>query len=137
MELERRRDFFMRLQVGGSSLRRWCFYWVPTGCFVRFVRRLCMHSRSLQLRFSVCAALLIAGTVLLHALGHGEPVLRRQQLANFPINIGARSSFDVPITDRILKAVGVDDYLNRQYASAGVSPISLYVGYYKSQRTGD
>ena len=96
-----------------------------------------MHSRSLQLRFSVCAALLIAGTVLLHALGHGEPVLRRQQLANFPINIGARSSFDVPITDRILKAVGVDDYLNRQYASAGVSPISLYVGYYKSQRTGD
>ena len=96
-----------------------------------------MVNRWQNLRFSICAALLVVGTVLLHALGHGEPKLQRQLLAQFPSSIGYRTSSDVPITDRILKAVGVDDYLNRTYLEAGEVPISLYVGYYKSQRTGD
>lgn len=36
----------------------------------------------------------------------------------------------------VLAALGVDDYINRVYVASDV-PVSLYVGYYESQQTGD
>jgi EpsI family protein len=39
--------------------------------------------------------------------------------------------------DKILKILGVDDYLNRAYFRPDRSAAGLYVGYYKSQRQGD
>ena len=38
---------------------------------------------------------------------------------------------------RIVKALGVDDYLNRVYVDRSGVPVELYVGYYESQQTGD
>jgi len=37
----------------------------------------------------------------------------------------------------ILAALGVDQYLNRTYVAPGEPFVSLYVGYYQSQRAGD
>ena len=37
----------------------------------------------------------------------------------------------------ILAVLGVDQYLNRTYFTAGEPFVSLYVGYYQSQRAGD
>jgi len=43
----------------------------------------------------------------------------------------------VPRVLRVLGVLGVDDYVNRIYEQAGGPAVSLYVGYYGSQRQGD
>lgn len=42
-----------------------------------------------------------------------------------------------PFTAEIRAALGVDAYVDRIYESPGSGPVSLFVGYYASQRTGD
>jgi hypothetical protein len=39
--------------------------------------------------------------------------------------------------DDVIAKLGVDDYVNRRYVAGNALPISLYVGYYASQRQGD
>lgn len=89
-----------------------------------------------NLRFWVAFGLLISAAVLLHAVSHGEPPLDGNPLADFPVTLGDWQSHDIPIDTEIIKAVGVDDYLSRIYNAPGQAPILLYVGYYKTQRTG-
>ena len=45
---------------------------------------------------------------------------------------------DLPLTDKDLDLLKLSDYVSRAYASgiAGEGPVLLYVGYYRSQRTG-
>jgi EpsI family protein len=42
-----------------------------------------------------------------------------------------------PIDPKVLAVSGVDDYLSRTYISSDQSEVSLYIGYYQSQRAGD
>ncbi len=44
---------------------------------------------------------------------------------------------DDPLEARIVSALGVSDYAHRAYMRSGGQPVDLYVGYYKSQRTGE
>jgi EpsI family protein len=44
---------------------------------------------------------------------------------------------EVPLDADILKVAAVDDYLNRVYQAPDGKTLGLYVGYYKSQQTGD
>src|SRR5438067_7035958 len=64
-----------------------------------------------------------------------EPAFEREPLARFPSTIGAWQGRDFEIDDRIVGVLGVDDYLNRSYSSANAS-LSLYVGFYQTQRQG-
>ena len=61
----------------------------------------------------------------------------RERLAGLPKELaGWKSVADVPLDPKILQVVGTDDYVNRAYAD-GARQLSLYVGYYASQRQGD
>ncbi|HEX8817040.1 MAG TPA: EpsI family protein [Terriglobales bacterium] len=82
-------------------------------------------------------ALLAGATVGLRLVSHGEPVHPVNPLATFPLDFGTWSGRDIPIDRDVLKVAAVDDYLNRVYQSTGDAPVSLYVGYYMSQQTGD
>jgi EpsI family protein len=88
-------------------------------------------------RVVVTAGLLLASTVILHGLSHGERVPSHRPLAQFPLEVGGWQGQDEPFPERIVKAVGVSDYLNRLYADDRGATVELYVGYYESQRTGD
>lgn len=90
-----------------------------------------------NLRFWMIVVFLTAATLGLHLLSHGEPVAPPQPLRNFPITFGAWVGRDIPIDPDILRVAAVDDYLNRQYRAPDGSAVGLYVGYYKSQQTGD
>jgi EpsI family protein len=81
------------------------------------------------------AAVLLAATASLHLLSHGESVPLAKSLASVPVVLGDWRAFDVPLEPRIVKALGVDDYLSRLYQD-GTGELGLYIGYYKSQRTG-
>ena len=69
---------------------------------------------------------------------HPEIVPLREPLSNVPTALGPWTGVDNPeLAKPILDVLGVDDYLMRTYAAAGQPPVSLYVGYYHSQRQGD
>jgi EpsI family protein len=51
--------------------------------------------------------------------------------------LGNWQGVDSPIVQQIVKAVSVDDYLNRVYENRSGAPVAFYVGYYESQQTGD
>ena len=88
-------------------------------------------------RFFVTAGTLLAGIALLHGVSHGEPVPLRQPLGRLPLAMDGWLGQDAPLEARIVSGLGVSDYVNRSYLSADGQPVGLYVGYYKSQRTGE
>jgi EpsI family protein len=74
-------------------------------------------------------------------MAHGsrtEPVPMRQSLSNLPMQLGPWHGQPYPDMDaRILAVLGVTDYINRAYRRADGPFVSLYVGYYQSQRQGE
>lgn len=88
-------------------------------------------------RSIVAAALIVATGVYARGATGPENVPARSPLAEIPRTLGAWQGYDAAITDDVLGQLGVDDYISRNYVSAGGMPISIYVGYYASQRQGD
>jgi EpsI family protein len=80
--------------------------------------------------------LMTAGYLTLAA--RAEPVPTREPLTNCPTAVDRWRSVSAPPFDAATLAVlGVDEYINRFYETAGGRRVNLYVGYYGSQRTGD
>ncbi len=62
----------------------------------------------------------------------------KQPLESCPLLISNWVGQKAPDFDeRSLAVLGVDEYINRMYTDASQKPLSLYVGYYASQRQGD
>lgn len=96
-----------------------------------------MRSRAMTIRFIVVAVVLLGGTVILHAMSHGEPIVAREPLKDLSYHLGNWSGKEDPLEQRIVQAVNVTDYTNREYLNGTAPPVELYIGYYASQRTGD
>jgi EpsI family protein len=89
-------------------------------------------------RAFIAAGLLIAGAFYLNSASRLEPVPIRQSLSGLPAQIGNWSEErSTDFDNSTLKVLGVDDYINRQYYDSVNATISLYIGYYRSQRQGD
>jgi EpsI family protein len=94
------------------------------------------------------ASLILVGTIgLMETLSHGERIPSKKSFSNFPTLLAGRwESQEIPIEDKILKKLQVSDYLMRAYgpispasesqSGPALVPVSLYIGYYESQRTG-
>jgi EpsI family protein len=94
--------------------------------------------RTGQKRFWVVVALILAGGALVNFWElSGEARIERRALREFPAELGgwrqlrADAKFDAA-TEAVLRA---DDYVLRDYGRDGAL-VSLYVGYYATQRTG-
>jgi EpsI family protein len=62
----------------------------------------------------------------------------RASFDRFPMELQAWRGQPLPaMDDKILKILGVDDYMNRVYYRDDRAAAGLYVGYYQSQRQGD
>lgn len=86
-------------------------------------------------RVAIAIAVLAAGTLLLRAANPSERVPLRRPLKEFPIVLGQWQGVDFPFEGRLVRAAGVDDYLNRRYTDRTGHSLELYIGYYQSQRT--
>ena len=88
---------------------------------------------------STIAALLIVGAGLYASdAASPERTPSRAPLADTPREVGPwRGDEAPPLADDVLAQLGVDDYINRRYSASAALPISVYVGYYASQRQGD
>lgn len=89
-------------------------------------------------RLLVLAVLLAGTAAYLSAAARPEHPPARHELAGFPLTIDEWSGQRAPDLDAdTLRLLGVDDYLTRIYSLAGEPVLSVYVGYYESQRRGD
>ena len=87
--------------------------------------------------FWVGVALLLAMTVLLQHVSHGELIPLKRGFAEFPLQVGDRwRGQELGMEKPILDVLKVDDYMMRLYQDPRGEPVWLYVGYYKTQRTG-
>lgn len=93
---------------------------------------------AISTRVLLVASLLLGAAGVLASALRVEPAVLRQPLAVCPVVFdgwsgAALGDFD----ERTLAALGVDEYLHRAYQGVDGRPVSLYVGYYASQRQGD
>ncbi len=94
------------------------------------------------------ASLILIGTLgLVRSLSHGESIPAKKPFSEFPMTIAGRwEGQEVGLQEKVLEVLKVSDYLMRVYQPTNHSgvinsdlprvPVSLYVGYYASQRTG-
>jgi EpsI family protein len=100
--------------------------------------------------WTVVILLLVTAFVLL-SRGDADRVPRSEPLNHMPESFGAWTAQDFPLDDATLDVLGKGDFLNRIYTSQPTSslgqsslvsrpaaepPISLFIGYFATQRTG-
>lgn len=61
----------------------------------------------------------------------------RKPLAQIPLELGEWKGVSSAMDEEIVQAVGVEDYLMREYRNRFGRSISIYVGYYEQQKEGD
>jgi EpsI family protein len=93
-------------------------------------------------RFWIIIVLLTATIFVLQSRGDVDQVPHSEALSEMPQTFGPWTAHDIPLTDDTLAVLGKGDFLNRVYmadphvGSAPIPPISLFIGYFASQRTG-
>jgi EpsI family protein len=88
-------------------------------------------------RAAIVVTLIVAAQFYVASADRESPAPRKQ-LALLPLRLATWDGRDArPFDDDVITALGVDEYINRQYVGSSGIPIALYVGYYASQRQGD
>ena len=88
-------------------------------------------------RLLVLAACFCAASGYLSVTLRSEPALQRESFERFPDRLGEWSAIPTePFSRNIIATLGVDEHVNRFYAS-GTRLAHLYIGYYGTQREGD
>lgn len=83
------------------------------------------------------ASVLVLVTLFLSQASTSERTPLRQPLESLPLDIsGWRGQAARDLDPEILAVLGVDEYVNRVYGRS-TGAVSLYIGYYASQRQGD
>lgn len=86
--------------------------------------------------WSTLAILVLAIFYLMH-VSHGEEIPLKKSFQEFPLEVGAWKGKEGGLDDRTVAILGVEDYMMRTYRNKRGYALSLYVGYYESQRKGD
>jgi EpsI family protein len=97
--------------------------------------------------FAIAIMCLLATMGLMNSLSHGEMIVAKKPFLQFPLRIAGRwVGEELGLEKEVLDKLRVSDYMMRMYLPLeslqgeniqdGATPVSLYVGYYQSQRTG-
>ncbi|MEC4672955.1 MAG: EpsI family protein [Nitrospirota bacterium] len=97
--------------------------------------------------YLVALAILIGTIGFIESMSHGDIILQKESFSGFPLTLANRwQGKELGMDQDVLDILKVSDYMMRYYQPISVSadthnqpllsPISLYVGYYESQRTG-
>jgi EpsI family protein len=89
-------------------------------------------------RLAVLFVLFLTTAVYARHAMRPEERLPRKPLHELSYSVGRWTGREAPrFSDEVLAVLGADDVLNRSYSASREAEISLYVGYYRSQREGD
>ena len=90
-------------------------------------------------RFGLLLMVLFAGGILVNTWAYlGEAHVERQELKNFPIQVGAwkQEGVDQRFDAQTMSVLRASDYLLRDYRLGNGQMANLYIGYYATQRDG-
>jgi EpsI family protein len=88
-------------------------------------------------RYVLTISILIAAIIVSNLPSSQEPVLNRKSLKEFPSEIGNWLSLrDQRIDNSTMAVLQVDDYIMRTYSNGKGEAISLYIGYFNTQKEG-
>ena len=87
-------------------------------------------------RYWLMILILCTAGIGLHLISHGEAVPLEKPLDTLPMILGDWHGQNLSLEPRIVEAAAVDDYLYRVYQRHSSAAVAVYVGYYRSQRTG-
>ena len=92
-----------------------------------------------SIRFLLVALLLAATAILLQARSRNEVYPERESLASLPLQFAGWNGEEIAIDQDTRDILGAGEFLLRDYANATdpQPPISLFIAYFLSQRTGD
>ena len=89
-------------------------------------------------RLAILFVLFLTTAVYARHAMRPEEQLTRKPLSDFSNSLGRWSGREAPkVSADVLGALGADDLLNRYYIAPREPAVSLFVGYYRSQREGD
>jgi EpsI family protein len=95
------------------------------------------HRAPLNRRMLVTCGCLMITAAALGTLTRSEATAPRKPLSTLPLSVGQWQGVEGPALDEKTRAVlAVDEYISRRYKAPGQPWVSLYVGYYRSQRQG-
>ncbi len=96
-----------------------------------------------SLRFWAVSLLLCATAILLQVRGDVDRVPPSRPLSEMPLQIDGRYATEVPLDSEVLQVLGKGVFLDRLYNApressvpGAVAPVSLFIGYFPTQRTG-
>ncbi len=84
----------------------------------------------------IASALMILTMLAVNYLGHSEDIQPNKPFSSFPRQIGEWKGIEDRFDQQIDAILGVDDYFLGNFYSTRGEMISLYVGFYQSQRKG-
>jgi EpsI family protein len=92
----------------------------------------------MRVRILIVLGCLVATAGLVARADRHEQPPARASFAVFPMQIGEwRGTQLPPFTESVLKILGLEDYLTRNYTGVSGPSVNVYVGYWSSQRQGD
>jgi len=92
----------------------------------------------MRIRVAILMVCLIAAAAVVARADRYEEIPPRTTFDLFPMKIASWSGVqEAPFSARVLEVLGVDDYVTRAYYTPDRAGVGLYIGYWKSQRTGD
>jgi EpsI family protein len=90
-------------------------------------------------RFGLLLVVLVVGGLLVNTWAYlGEAHVERQELKNFPMQVGAwkQEGVDQRFDAQTMSVLRASDYLLRNYRLGNGLVANLYIGYYATQRDG-
>jgi len=92
----------------------------------------------MRTRVAIVLVCLVTAAVVVARADRYEEIPPRTTFDLFPMKIGDwTGKQEAPFTARVLEVLGLDDYVTRAYFNPDRTGVGLYIGYWKSQRTGD
>src|SRR5215472_13289988 len=81
-------------------------------------------------------ALLIVAIATVYSRSNQQEVWPKQPLERFPMTFAGWHGVSVPLEPKVVRALGVNDYLSRVYQGNDSESVDLYIAYYATQSTG-
>jgi EpsI family protein len=90
-----------------------------------------------NLRYWTVVLLLTGAALMLHLRAHVDQNPPSQPLSQLPLELATWTGSDLPIDQETRDVLGAGDFLSRIYLQDKHSPpVSLFIGYFPTQRTG-
>jgi EpsI family protein len=89
-----------------------------------------------DVRFLTAVAILLTVGWLTFRHGGSDVVVQSEPLSGFPTYIGERAGDDQTIDQETLEVLGNGEFIERIYSAPAQLPLTLFVAYFPSQRTG-